>query len=153
MFNFIDRDKGPVLVKLPFGVYFGVTGFATIMFGAGLHILDHPKKMKKYMKLIDGIRSGFWKTQLTKGLVLGWPYRVCEARTRFLKRSNSLNINSGRGPDAVNPKHSPSVNGPAGQLGGRKQGKSARSESSEGSSSQACSSGRARLPDEERGTG
>jgi hypothetical protein len=52
MFNFLDETK-PVLVKLPFELYWGVTLSASILLGIGLYIMHEMAKAADRKKGIN----------------------------------------------------------------------------------------------------
>jgi hypothetical protein len=86
MFNFLDSTK-PVLITLPFALYWGITLSLSILFAIGLNILNHPEIICKY---IDRIPLKGLKERLRKGRL----YRICLERSDYLKRSNSLDVKS-----------------------------------------------------------
>jgi hypothetical protein len=59
MFNWSNADE-PVLVKLPFGSYWGVTGSITLLLIAGLFGLLHPEWAKAKMK---PLKNYLWRSK------------------------------------------------------------------------------------------
>ncbi len=62
MFNW-DPTKGPVRVPLPFEIYWGVTGPATLILAIGLLVMNHPGWV---CAIVEGMPDGRLKRWVQK---------------------------------------------------------------------------------------
>jgi hypothetical protein len=116
MFNFLDETK-PVLVELPFALYWGITLSLSILFAVALNYMNHPEHICEYIDRIpfDGLKER-----------LDPIHRICSERSDYLKRSNTLDIKSDSRTDSAKMEQIPSENGTANHVAEVNNGKAAK---------------------------
>lgn len=86
MFNWMEPDK-PVVVKLPFEIYWGVVSSVTVLLAVGLLTMASPKWIPKLLIiLVDRVSSEGFKTYLQKGRL----YLACQKIIKHADSSESV---------------------------------------------------------------
>jgi len=92
MFNWLEPDK-PVIVRLPFEIYWGVTGSVTVLLAVGLFIMIHTIFISKVLvRLVDCVPFEGFRTLLQKGRL----YLACLKRLQRNRDAGSDVVRSAK---------------------------------------------------------